>query len=98
MPSSHTWRLTWVGVACSRSIRGGINAKCDGHHRLAVRHVTALAETTRHTSTMVNQRNMEAAMLLRSFARLTSATIVVTVVLLFAVPFVFALIAPFIAR
>jgi hypothetical protein len=47
---------------------------------------------------MVNQRNMEAAMLLRSFARLTSATIVVTVVLLFAVPFVFALIAPFIAR
>jgi hypothetical protein len=47
---------------------------------------------------MVNQRNMEAAMLLRSFARLTSATIVVTVALLFAVPFVFALIAPFIAR
>jgi hypothetical protein len=41
---------------------------------------------------------MEATMLLRSFARLTSATIVVAAVLLFAVPFVFALIAPFIAR
>jgi hypothetical protein len=63
-----------------------------------VLHITAPTEITRHTDTMVNQRNMEAAMLLRSFARLTSATIVVTVVLLFAVPFVFALIAPFIAR
>ena len=47
---------------------------------------------------MVNQRDMEAAMLLRGFARLTSATIVVTAVLLFAVPFVLALISPFIAR
>ena len=63
-----------------------------------MRHITAPTEITRHTDTMVNQRNMEAAMLLRSFARLTSATIVVTVALLFAVPFVFALIAPFIAR
>jgi len=41
---------------------------------------------------------MEAGMLLRSFARLTSATIVAAVVLLFAVPFVLALVAPFIAR
>jgi hypothetical protein len=37
-------------------------------------------------------------MLLRSFERLTTATVVVTVVLMFAVPFVLALIAPFIAR
>jgi hypothetical protein len=63
-----------------------------------VRHVTATTENTRHTGTMVNQRDMEAAMLLRGFARLTSATIVVTAVLLFAVPFVLALISPFIAR
>jgi hypothetical protein len=47
---------------------------------------------------MVNQRNTEAAMLLRGFARLTSAAIVATVVLLFAVPFVLALVSPFIAR
>ena len=37
-------------------------------------------------------------MLLRSFARLTSATIVVAVVLLFAVPFVLALVSPFIGK
>jgi hypothetical protein len=41
---------------------------------------------------------MEAAMLFCSFARLTSATIVVSVVLLFAVPFVLALISPFLSR
>jgi hypothetical protein len=41
---------------------------------------------------------MEAGMLLRSFVRLTSATIVVAVVLLFAVPFLLAMVAPFIAR
>jgi len=37
-------------------------------------------------------------MLLRSFARLTSATIVVAVALLFAVPFVLALVSPFIGK
>ena len=36
--------------------------------------------------------------MLRTFARLTSATIVVAVALLFAVPFVLALVSPFIAR
>jgi hypothetical protein len=41
---------------------------------------------------------MEAGMLLRSFARLTTAAVVVIVALLFAIPFVFALISPFIAR
>jgi hypothetical protein len=37
-------------------------------------------------------------MLLRSFDRLATVAVVVTVVLGFAVPFVLALIAPFIAR
>ncbi len=37
-------------------------------------------------------------MLLRSFLRLTNAAIVVTVALLFAVPFLLAMISPFIAR
>jgi hypothetical protein len=37
-------------------------------------------------------------MLLRSFERLATAAVVVTLVLGFAVPFVLALIAPFIAR
>ena len=37
-------------------------------------------------------------MLLRNFERLTTTAVVVTVVLLFAVPFVLALIAPFIGR
>ena len=41
---------------------------------------------------------MEAGMLLRNFERLTTTAVVVTVVLLFAVPFVLALIAPFIGR
>ena len=47
---------------------------------------------------MANQQNMEAGMLFRSFERLTTAAVVVTVVLLFAVPFVLALASPFIAR
>ena len=42
--------------------------------------------------------HMEAGMLFRSFERLTTAAILVTVVLMFAVPFVLALVAPFIAR
>ena len=37
-------------------------------------------------------------MLLRNFVRLTSATIVVAVTLLFAVPFVLALVSPFIGK
>ena len=41
---------------------------------------------------------MEAGMLIRNFLRLTNAAIVVTLALLFAVPFVLTLIAPFIAR
>ena len=49
-------------------------------------------------STMANQRNMEAGMLIRGFLRLTNAAIIVAVVLLFAVPFVLALLLPFIGR
>jgi hypothetical protein len=41
---------------------------------------------------------MEAGMLFRSFERLASAAVVVTVVLVFAVPFVLALITPFLGR
>ncbi len=37
-------------------------------------------------------------MLLRSFLRLTDAAIIVAVVLMFAVPFLLAMISPFIAR
>ena len=37
-------------------------------------------------------------MLLRSFVRLTSATVVVTVALLLAVPFLLAMVAPFVGR
>jgi hypothetical protein len=37
-------------------------------------------------------------MLLRSFERLTTAAVVVTVLVMFAVPFVLALVAPFIGR
>jgi hypothetical protein len=49
-------------------------------------------------SAMESQHNTEAGMLFRGFAQLTTAAIVATVVLLFAVPFVFALILPFIGR
>jgi hypothetical protein len=42
--------------------------------------------------------HMGAGMLFRSFERLTTAAILVTVVLMFAVPFVLTLVAPFIAR
>jgi hypothetical protein len=41
---------------------------------------------------------MEAGMLIRSFARLTTAAIVIAAALLFAGPFLLALLAPFIAR
>jgi hypothetical protein len=41
---------------------------------------------------------MEAGMLIRGFERLTTGAIVGTAVLLFAVPFVLALISPFIGR
>jgi hypothetical protein len=37
-------------------------------------------------------------MLLRSFERLATAAVVVTVLVMFAVPFVLALVAPFIGR
>ena len=47
---------------------------------------------------MANQQSMEAGMLFRSFARLTTTAVVVTVVLLFAVPFILTLITPFIGR
>jgi hypothetical protein len=40
----------------------------------------------------------EAAMLLRSFMRLTTAAVVVIAALLFAGPFILALIAPFVIR
>jgi hypothetical protein len=46
---------------------------------------------------MGNQQNMEAGMLLRSFVRLTTATIVVALSLLLAVPFFLAVASPFIA-
>jgi hypothetical protein len=63
-----------------------------------VRHITAPAEITDHTGSMVNRRNMEAGMLVRSFVRLTTAAVVVAAALLFAVPFIFTLISPFIGR
>jgi hypothetical protein len=47
---------------------------------------------------MVNQQNMEAGMWFRGFERLTTTAVVVTVVLMFAVPFVLALISPFLGR
>jgi len=84
---------------CACQLSGDeINANCDGHHHQEVFRVTAPARTTRHMNTMVNQWNTEAGMLLRSFARLTTATIVVAVVVLLAVPFFLALASPFIAR
>jgi len=46
---------------------------------------------------MVNHHT-EAGMLFRGFERLTTAAVVVTVVLMFAVPFVLALVAPFTGR
>jgi hypothetical protein len=49
----------------------------------------------------VNQRHtcaMEVGMLFRNFERLATAADVVTVVLMFAVPFVLALITPFLGR
>ena len=49
-------------------------------------------------SAMVNQWNTEAGMLFRTFMRLTTATIVVAVALLLAIPFFLALSLPFIAR
>jgi hypothetical protein len=41
---------------------------------------------------------MEAEMLYRNFERLTTAAIVVMVVLLFAAPFILTLITPFLGR
>jgi hypothetical protein len=41
---------------------------------------------------------MEAEILIRNFARLTTAAIVVIAAVLFAVPFLLALLAPFIGR
>lgn len=47
---------------------------------------------------MVNAWTMEAGMLLRTFMRLTTATIVVAISLLLATPFFLALALPFIDR
>ena len=47
---------------------------------------------------MVNQWTMEPGMLLRSFMRLTTATVVVAVALLLAMPFFLALSSPFISK
>ena len=55
------------------------------------------AETTRHIVDMVNQQIMEAGMI-RSFVRLTTATIVVAVAMLLSVPFFLALASPFVGR
>jgi hypothetical protein len=62
-----------------------------------VRQITVFDAATAHMSAMADQ-HMEAGMLFRSFERLTTAAVLVTVVLMFAVPFVLALVAPFIAR
>jgi hypothetical protein len=62
-----------------------------------VRHVIASAGTTRHIANMVNQQIMEAGMV-RSFVRLTTATIVVAVAILLSVPFFLALASPFLGR
>jgi hypothetical protein len=61
-----------------------------------MRQVTVFEETTRHTSAMGNP--MEAGMLFRNLERLATAAVVVTVVMVFAVPFVLALITPFLGR
>ena len=63
-----------------------------------MRYVIATEATTPHIANMVNQQNMEAGMLFRSFMRLTAATIVVAVAVLLAVPFLLAVASPFIAR
>lgn len=63
-----------------------------------MRHVTASEQTTPHMANMVNQQNMEAGMLLRSFVRLTTATIVVAMSLLLAAPFFLLLASPFMGR
>jgi hypothetical protein len=63
-----------------------------------VRRVTARDETTAHTSAMVNQWTVEAGMLIRTFMRLTTASIVVAIAVLLAIPFFLALSLPFIGR
>jgi hypothetical protein len=62
-----------------------------------VRQITVPDPATAHTGAMASQ-HMEAGMLFRSFERLATVAVVAAVVLGFAVPFVLALIAPFIAR
>jgi hypothetical protein len=47
---------------------------------------------------MVNEWTVEAGMFVRTFMRLTSATIVVAISLLLAIPFFLALSLPFIGR
>jgi hypothetical protein len=92
-------RCWWERQSCGAwPDRSEIAPKCDAGHGPAVRPVTAPAEITRHIGSMVNRRNMGAGMLIRSFARLTTAAVVVAAALLFAVPFLFALISPFIGR
>ena len=49
-------------------------------------------------SAMVNQWTVEAGMLIRTFMRLTTASIVVAIALLLAIPFFLALSLPFIGR
>ena len=82
------------GPGDSRTIR----PKCDGHQRPAVRRVTARDEATVHTNAMVNQWTVEAGMLICTFMRLTTASIVVAIALLLAIPFFLALSLPFIGR
>jgi len=47
---------------------------------------------------MLDRQSMEAGILIPNFDRLTTAAIVMAVVLLFAVPFVLTLVTPFIGR
>jgi hypothetical protein len=63
-----------------------------------MRYVTASEQATPHMANMVNQQNVEAGMLIRSLVHLTTATIVVTMAVLFAVPFFLVLASPFIGR
>jgi hypothetical protein len=63
-----------------------------------VRRITARDAATVHTNAMVNQWTVEAGMLIRTFMRLTTASIVVAIAVLLAIPFFLALSLPFIGR
>jgi hypothetical protein len=94
----------------SESARAGLGVKplvdgravCHDSRFFSTGRNTAITDVricSRHSivSAMAN-KHMEAAMLIRSFVRLTTATIVVVAALLFAGPFILALIAPFVTR